>query len=168
MGLNSTKLRITLTINETTINHHTNSTQFIRDLNNLLLLFRASITTDPQGTLLWKWTPNHLFSTNFVYQKYNDPSIPRPQFRQVWRTRAPPRVHFFLWLLLHDKLNTTENLQKKGWTTITSCVLCFSNAMESVDHLFSNYPTATHILLSTIATPPQQKVYATWSYKEHA
>jgi zinc-binding in reverse transcriptase len=127
----------------------------IKDLNNLLSLLRASLTTDPQGTLIWNWTPNQLFSTNSVYRTCNDPDIPRPQFRQVWRTKTPPRFHFFLWLLLHDKLNTAENLQKKRWPTISSCILCSNNAMESTCHLFSNCPTTTCILWSTMATPPQ-------------
>jgi zinc-binding in reverse transcriptase len=118
---------------------------------------------DSQGTLLWKWTPNQLFSTNSLYRTCNDPGIPRPQFHHLWRTRAPPRVHFFLWLLLHDKLNTAENLRKKGWPAITSCIICSSNAMESADHLFSNCPTTAHILVSTIASPTQQEVYDSWS-----
>jgi zinc-binding in reverse transcriptase len=105
-----------------------------------------------------------MFSTNFVYQICNDPCVPKPGFRQVWRTQEPPRVHFFLWLLLHDKLNTAANLQKKGCSAMASCVLCSSNVMESAAYLFSNCPTTTHILLSTISTPHHnKKVNDTWT-----
>jgi hypothetical protein len=63
-GSSLPNLGITFTINENAINHHNNSSQFIRDLNNLLPLLRASLTTDTQAALVWntKWTPNHLFS----------------------------------------------------------------------------------------------------------
>jgi zinc-binding in reverse transcriptase len=161
-GSTLSTLGITFTLDETATNHRNNQSQFIRELNNLLPMLRASLTTDSQGTLLWKWTPNRLFSTNSMYRTCNNLGILRSQFYQLWRTHAPPRVLFFMWLLLHDKLNTAENLWKKGWPAIASCALCPGTVMESTDHLFSNCPMTAHILLSTTTATPQQNVVDAW------
>jgi zinc-binding in reverse transcriptase len=163
MGSSLSNLEITFTLNKSPISHRDNSSHFIRDLNSLLPLLRASLTSDPQGTLLWKWTPDQSLSTNSVYRTCNDPGIPRPQFHQVLQTKAPPRVHFFLWLLLHDKLNTTQNLQKKGWPTTSSCVLCSNNAIELTDHLFSNCPMATCVLRSTWSSISNSRERQRWA-----
>jgi hypothetical protein len=96
-------LGISFTHDESTTNHnYNNRSHFIRELTSLLPMLRTSLTTDAQGTLLWGWTPNQLFSTNSMYRIFNDPGISRPQFQRLWTTNAPPRVLFLLWLLLHE------------------------------------------------------------------
>jgi zinc-binding in reverse transcriptase len=145
-GSTLTSLGTVFTPEGTAISQNTNQSHFIKSLNNLSPMLQASLTMDPHGTVLWKWTPNQLFSAISIYKICNNPGIPRPQFRQLWKTHAPPRVLFFLWLLLHDKLNTVENLQKN---------LCSGVATESTDHLFSTCPMTTSILLSTTTATPQ-------------
>jgi zinc-binding in reverse transcriptase len=106
--------------------------------------------------------PN-LFSTNSVYQMCADPGIPRKEFVQLWWTNVLPRVKFFLWLLLHDKLNTAANLHKKGCPAIQSCVLCSHNLMETADHLCSNCRVTADIHISILSSSTQQFVLESWT-----
>jgi hypothetical protein len=52
-----------------------------------------------------------------------------------WDWNIPPKIKIFTWLLFENKINTWENLLKKGWTGPSYCSLCKSNS-ESIDHLF--------------------------------
>jgi zinc-binding in reverse transcriptase len=63
-------------------------------------------------------------------------------------------MYLFLWLLLHDRLNTAENFIKKGWPAISACVLCSGDMMETADHLFSSCPfvSRVHSIISGIAS----------------
>jgi hypothetical protein len=45
-------------------------------------------------------------------------------FERMWSTWAPPKCHFFIWLVLHNKCWTTDRLAKKGLPRPNSCPLC--------------------------------------------
>jgi hypothetical protein len=52
----------------------------------------------------------------------------------VWKLKVPPKIHFFLWLLAHNKLLTRDNLVKRQSVDDLTCVFC--NEDESCQHLF--------------------------------
>ena len=54
---------------------------------------------------------------------------------KIWKFHLPLKIICFLWLSLLNKINTCDNLMKKGWIGPFWCCLCKS-ALESVDHLF--------------------------------
>jgi zinc-binding in reverse transcriptase len=72
----------------------------------------------------------------------NNPGIPQPILQKIWTLPPPPKIKFFLWFLMLNKLQTAENLQRKGWPTITECIMCVSHNQESSDHLFIVCTTA--------------------------
>ena len=47
----------------------------------------------------------------------------------------PPRVKFFMWLVVHRRCLTTDNLQKRNWPSNGVCPLCLQ-APEDCTHLF--------------------------------
>lgn len=52
----------------------------------------------------------------------------------VWKSRAPPYVHFFGWLLLRDCIQCQANLYHKNILDDATCELCHQ-APETSDHL---------------------------------
>lgn len=52
----------------------------------------------------------------------------------VWKSRAPPRVCFFGWLLLKERIQCRANLHRKNILDDDICELCRQNP-ETVDHL---------------------------------
>jgi len=59
----------------------------------------------------------------------------------TWRNRAPPRVQFFTWLLLNDRIQCKANLQKKAIVTDATCETC-SCARETAAHIMFHCPYA--------------------------
>jgi len=59
----------------------------------------------------------------------------------VWKNYAPPKVKFFAWLLLQNRIQCSSNLKKKNILESDSCVLC-SHAAETADHLMASCPFA--------------------------
>lgn len=49
--------------------------------------------------------------------------------------KAPPRMKFFGWLAIQNRILTEDNLMRRGWCIVNMCVLCRSGA-ELVRHLF--------------------------------
>ncbi|GJN35428.1 hypothetical protein PR202_gb24205 [Eleusine coracana subsp. coracana] len=57
-------------------------------------------------------------------------------YKFIWENRAPPKVKFFGWLLVQDRIQTRQNLLKKHCIDSESCELC-STQVESSVHLIA-------------------------------
>ena len=56
-------------------------------------------------------------------------------WKQVWHSNSIPKVNNFIWLLLHNKLLTAENLRKRGISGPSRCAMCNSTE-ETSSHIF--------------------------------
>jgi hypothetical protein len=55
-------------------------------------------------------------------------------WKSIWRTKALPRVAFFVWSAALGKILTLDNLRKKIMVLVNRCGMCKKDE-ESVDHL---------------------------------
>ncbi|XP_026451912.1 uncharacterized protein LOC113352288 [Papaver somniferum] len=62
----------------------------------------------------------------------------------VWNKSVPPKVNFLVWCILHEKLNTIDNLHIRGVDIYNSCILCGDDT-ESHDHVFLHCKVAHKI-----------------------
>ena len=69
-----------------------------------------------------------------VYQASKTMGSPCNFSSFVWRNRAPPRVRFFGWLLVNNRIQCRYNLHLKHVLDDDICQLC-GNAAETADHL---------------------------------
>jgi hypothetical protein len=63
-------------------------------------------------------------------------------WKSVWRSQAPPRVAFFVWTVVQNKILTLDNLGRRGLVVVNRCWLCETEG-ESVDHLLLHCVTAS-------------------------
>jgi zinc-binding in reverse transcriptase len=64
-----------------------------------------------------------------------------------------------LWLALHNRILSRDNLLRRGWQGSASCVFCSHN--ESVDHLFFTCPLAHSIWQLLFQLFPQGQLFPT-------
>jgi zinc-binding in reverse transcriptase len=110
---------------------------FIRVLATLQPIYKASVQQGTDGTPQWRW--HVIFTVKSVYKLCNKPGVILLQYWDIWSLKAPPKVEIFPWLLLHNRHNTANNLQNKGWAAIGACVLCTSKSSEIAIYLFHDY-----------------------------
>jgi hypothetical protein len=104
----------------------------------------SAIQYDEDGTDTWepiwggRYTSKKLY--NHAYKDVEGHSI----FKLVWKSRCTPRVKFFAWLFLFDRLNTKAMLRRRHFNTQDDlyCVLCNANIEEDIEHLFFSCPFA--------------------------
>ena len=67
----------------------------------------------------------------------------------IWKSKSLPKLKVFSWLLMIDRLNTRDLMQRKQWHLDTgpNCVLCQSGSLEDRDQLLFNV-----YLLSSVGT----------------
>jgi hypothetical protein len=80
----------------------------------------------------WHLEPSAEFSTKSIYCRLSQGAAVT-HFRDVWRTRVPPRIRVFLWQLLWGKLPCSLQVAKRRGPSNGLCSLC--GEPEDCDHI---------------------------------
>ena len=87
------------------------------------------------------------YSTSEGYQifvaKYNVPVNPQI-WNYLWKCSMLPKIEMFIWSLMHERVLTDENLEKRGLAGPFRCPLC-TEASENISHLFLKCPYAISV-----------------------
>ena len=57
----------------------------------------------------------------------------------IWKAKAESKCKIFAWILLHRKILTADNLERRGWPHDPLCKLC-NSAPETPAHLCKDCP----------------------------
>jgi hypothetical protein len=84
---------------------------------------------------LW-WVPSSkgLFEVKSYYRALSPCGLFSFPWKSVWRSKAPPRVAFFVWTVVRSKILTLDNLGRRGMVVVNRCWL-YEMEGESVNHL---------------------------------
>ncbi|KAJ4804966.1 RNA-directed DNA polymerase (reverse transcriptase)-related family protein [Rhynchospora pubera] len=129
-------------------------------LSQLNALLQASGTTllqlseDTLDSLSWS-LPGAAgnYSTKSVYHTIKVFPVHSSNLRKIWKLRIPPRFQIFLWQMMHNKIATLDNLQKRDWQLPNMCSLCNSDS-ETVTHLFNHCAFFKSLLASISISIP--------------
>lgn len=90
--------------------------------------------SEEEDEMVWQFNSSGVCSSQSLYKIINFRGIKTVHVSAVWSIKIPPRVHFFLWLLIHNRVLTRDNLAKRRKVEDESCLFC--SEKESVNHLF--------------------------------
>ena len=78
------------------------------------------------------WTGSYMTVEGYAeyVANYNVPTNP-----EIWNNSMLPKIEVFNWTLIHQRLLTGENLEKRGIVGPFRCPLCAVNS-ETIPHLF--------------------------------
>ena len=118
-----------------------------------------------EDTLLWNEKTS--YTVRAFQQEYNKGVVYDNLVCKVWMNLAPPKVEFFMWLALLEKLNTKEMLWKKGilQEDQISCTFC-SEQSESSSHILMSCPVSWRIWC-TIAEDLDQELSMPDTLRKH-
>jgi hypothetical protein len=104
------------------------------------------VDTAADDELIWRFSEDGKYSTSNAYMLFFAANIPFPCADAIWKSKAPPRCKFFMWLAVHQRCLTADNLQRRGWPNTATCQLCLS-APETCTHLFAHCPFSVAVWL---------------------
>ena len=87
-----------------------------------------------RDTITWNWTLDDTYSTRSAYRIQFKGSFARFRRDQIWKAHAENKCKVFTWILIHEKLLTADNLQKRDWPHQDHCALC-NGPLETGLHL---------------------------------
>jgi hypothetical protein len=94
-----------------------------------------------EDTLIWSFNPSGGYAPKFGYSSLILEQIVGPPswWRNLpWKLKCLTKSKLFMWLLLHQKDPTWENLQKINFVGPSRCALCKQD-FETNSHLFLNF-----------------------------
>jgi hypothetical protein len=90
--------------------------------------------SEEEDEMIWQFTSSGVYSSQSLYKIINFRGIKTVHVSAVWKIKIPPRVHFFLWLLINIRVLTRDNLAKRRKVEDESCLFCAEK--ETVQHVF--------------------------------
>jgi hypothetical protein len=84
---------------------------------------------------VWKWLADGKYSASSTYRALFAGSTLLLGAKELWKTKAQPKVKFFFWLALHRRLWTVERRKRHGLQDTDECAMC-GQEPETGDHLF--------------------------------
>ncbi|WVZ88496.1 hypothetical protein U9M48_035013 [Paspalum notatum var. saurae] len=82
----------------------------------------------------WRFASHGSYSSKSAYEAFFVGSITFAPWRRVWKTWAPLRCKFFIWLVFKKRLWIADRLAKRGLPHPTACPLC-DQSVETIQHL---------------------------------
>jgi hypothetical protein len=82
----------------------------------------------------WKFSKDGSYSSKTAYAAYFEGSIKFGSWRRIWKTWAPPRCKFFIWLVFHSRVWTADLLAKRNLPHPEACPFC-DQEDETINHL---------------------------------
>jgi hypothetical protein len=112
----------------------------LEDLQEIL----QGIQFDEDSNDIWRPVWGNDYSAKKFYDHIYSMVEGNPIFKIICKSRCIPRVKFFFWLILVDRLNTKNMLSRRhiGERSDDFCVLCTAGTEETIEHLFFQCPFA--------------------------
>jgi hypothetical protein len=108
------------------------------------LISTIHLNHEEDDKLIWKFSADGCFSTSSAYNLFFAANIHFSCAKAIWKSKAPPRCKFFMWLAVHRRCLTADNLERRGWPCTTTCQLCLSES-ETCTHLFVHCSFAAQV-----------------------
>jgi hypothetical protein len=103
------------------------------------IVYSIQLQPDVPDSMVWRHSVDGSFSTAGAYSLFFAANIRFPCANAIWKSKATPRCKFFMWLVVHQRCLTADNLQRRGWPNTATCQLCLA-APETCTHLFLHCP----------------------------
>jgi hypothetical protein len=93
-------------------------------------------------TIKWCIIPNGQFSIASLYRRCSFSGVTDARMEEMWRTKMPLKVKYFVWLVYQGRIQTADNLIRKNWKGDKKCKFYEE---ESVNHLLFLCPIASYL-----------------------
>jgi hypothetical protein len=103
-------------------NEITSATQ-LEEFTMLFIALDSVELSEQKDTISWNWTKDGKFSVSSAYECQFLGAMSRFPTPMIWKATAEPRSKFFAWLVLHNKVLTTDNMSKRNWSCDPICSL---------------------------------------------
>jgi len=101
-------------------------------------LYNFELEPDVEDVHIWQFSASGQYSAKSAYESFFLGSTQFGPYERIWNTWAPPKCHFFLWLVAHNRCWTADRLARRWLPHPEQCPLC-DQEDETINHLLVSY-----------------------------
>lgn len=94
--------------------NNVNSSTLVQEFTLFFMALADVQLSDHKDEIIWKWTLDGKYSIASAYDCQFRGSIIQFPASSIWQATTEPKCRFFAWLVMHDRVLTTNNLLKKN------------------------------------------------------
>jgi hypothetical protein len=153
--------------------HGVLSESVVSNLLNLAdLLSEVTLQQDQLDRHVWRLSMSGKYSTKSAYEASFQGSISFEAYDHIWKSWAPPKCAFFLWLVAHNRCWTADKIQHRNLPHLDCCLLC-DQEKESIGHLLVRcvfarqfwYYLLRRVGLAALAPYPAELSFMEWWWR---
>ena len=99
------------------------------------MLYSSSAKGHGEDRLCWRGGSKDGFQVKSYYRALLPQSVFAMPWKSIWKSKAPPRVAFFVWTAALGRILTTDNLRRRQVIVLDYCWLC--KKMVTLFRIFS-------------------------------
>ena len=88
------------------------------------LLAEVVLQPEVEDTHIWQFAPTGKYPAKSAYEAMFIDAIQFKPWERIWKSWAPGKCKFFMWLAAHNKCWTADRLDKRGLSHPEHCPLC--------------------------------------------
>jgi hypothetical protein len=98
------------------------------------LIYDFQLQPDIEDSHIWRFSSSGQYSAKSAYESFFIGSTQFGPYERIWKSWAPPKCRFFMWLVAHDRCWTVDWLARRGLPHPEQCPLC-DQEEETINHL---------------------------------
>uniref|UniRef100_A0A2N9HC79 Reverse transcriptase domain-containing protein n=1 Tax=Fagus sylvatica TaxID=28930 RepID=A0A2N9HC79_FAGSY len=110
----------------------------------LELLYSSSAQGHGEDRMCWRGSSKEDYQVKNYYKHLLPSAGVLVPWKSIWKTNAPPRVAFFVWVAAMGRILTIDNLRRRHVIVLDWCCMCKESG-ESLSHLLLHCSAAREI-----------------------
>jgi hypothetical protein len=133
------------------------------------ILYDFQLQPDSEDKHIWRLSTNGQYSAKSAYEGYFLGSTLFGPWDKIWKTWAPPKCRFFMWLVAHKRCWTADRLARRSLPHPAHCIMC-DQETETIDHLLIHcvfareywYRFLSQVGLQSLSPQPTEASFYDW------
>jgi hypothetical protein len=133
------------------------------------ILNSVELNEDIPNRHIWRFSSSGQYAAKSAYDTLFQGAISFEPFERIWKSWAPPKCRFFMWLATHNRCWTADRLARRGLPHPEQCLLCDQHE-ENIHHLlvgcvFSRefwFSLLSHYGVAALAPQPSDQSFDDW------
>ena len=118
---------------------------------------------------IWRLSASGEYTAKSAYDALFEGALSFAPYERIWKSWAPPKCRFFMWLVAHNRCWTADRLARRDLPHPNWCLLC-DQEEENIQHLLFEcvfarqfwYDILHSIGLATLALQPVDSSFDAW------
>jgi len=121
------------------------------------LLAERVLQPDVEDSHIWKFSASGQYSAKPAYDAMFIGAIQFQPWERIWKSWAPGKCKFFMWLVAHNRCWTADRLAKNGLAHPEKCPLC-DQEEETINHLLLSCVFARQTWFEILCSLPNWRI----------